>query len=84
MLNEPAHDKTYNKTCATSKNSDQPAHQHSLIRVFADHISFLQPTGYPKRNKHEPLPYWVDVQTDLSLCWSNRSYCRFCCALAQM
>ena len=34
--NEPAHDKTYNKTCPTSGNSDQPAHLHSLIRVFAD------------------------------------------------
>ena len=20
---------------------------------------------------------WVDVQADLSLCWSHRSYCRF-------
>ena len=23
---EPAHDKTYNKTCVTSKDSDQPVH----------------------------------------------------------
>ena len=29
-------------------------------------------------DKQEPLPYWVDVQVDLSLCWSHRSYCRFC------
>ena len=28
---DPAHDKTYNKTCATNKDSDQPAHPHSLI-----------------------------------------------------
>ena len=28
---EPAHDKTYNKTCATSEDSDQPAHQRILI-----------------------------------------------------
>ena len=37
----------------------------------------LQPTGYPKRDKREPLPYWNDAQADTSLCWSHRSYCRF-------
>ena len=26
VQNESAHDKTYNKTCATSQDSDQPAH----------------------------------------------------------
>ena len=35
---EAAHDKTYNKTHATSKDSNQPAHMRSLIRVFADHM----------------------------------------------
>ena len=48
---EPAHDKTYNKTCATSVDSDQHAHPRSLIRVFADHMCFVQPPGYPKRNE---------------------------------
>ena len=37
----PAHDKTYNKTCETSKDSDQSVHQHSLIRVFADHVVYI-------------------------------------------
>ena len=83
IKNEPAHDKTSNRTFATSEDSDQPAHPRSLIRVFADHMCLLQPTGYPKRGKREALPYWVDVQADLSLCWSNRSYCRFCRALDQ-
>ena len=45
--------------------------------VFADHICLLQPPGYPKRVKREPLPYQVDVHADLSLCWSYRSYCMF-------
>ena len=31
----PTHDKTYNKTCATSEDSDQHARPRSLIRVFA-------------------------------------------------
>ena len=51
MINKPAHDKTYNKTCATSEDSDQPAHPRSLIRVFADRMSLLQPPGYSKRDK---------------------------------
>ena len=53
---EPAHDKTYSKTCATSKDSDQPAHPHSLIRVFIDLMYLLQPPGYPKKDKQDPLP----------------------------
>ena len=58
---EPAHDKTYNKTCATSIVSDQPVHPCSLIRVLADCMFLVQPLGYPKRNKQELLPYWVDI-----------------------
>ena len=81
---EPAHDNTYNKTCATSENTDQTAHPRSLIIVFADRLCLLQPPGHPKRDKREPLPYWVDVQAELRLCWSRRSYCRFCRALAHM
>ena len=30
--NKPAHDKTYEKTCATSEDSDHPAHPRSLIK----------------------------------------------------
>ena len=48
--------KTYSKTCATSEDSDQPAHPRSLIRVFADRMCLGQPPGYPKRDKREPLP----------------------------
>ena len=55
-----------------------------LIRVSVDRICLLQPPGYPKRATREPLPYSNGVQADRSLCWSRRSYCRFCRALAQM
>ena len=63
---EPAHDKTYTTTCATSEDSDQPAHSRSLIRVFADRMCLLQHPGYPKRDTREPLPYWVDVDALLA------------------
>ena len=33
-LNEQVHDKTYNKTCVTSKDSDQPVHPPSMARVL--------------------------------------------------
>ena len=60
---------------ATSEDSDQPAHLRSLIIVIADRMCLLKPPGYPKRDTQEPLPYWVDVQADLCLYWSHRSYC---------
>ena len=47
-------------------------------------MCLLQLPGYPKRKKREPLPYWVDVHADLSLCWLHNSCCRFCHALTQM
>ena len=31
---EPVHNKTYNKTCVTSKDSDQPVHVPSMARVL--------------------------------------------------
>ena len=66
-LIEQAYDKTYNKTCTTSAESDQPAHSRSLSRVFAERMRLIQSPGYPKRDKREPLPYWVDVRTEYFL-----------------
>ena len=34
MVFEPVHDKTYNKTCVISKDSDQPVHPPSMARVL--------------------------------------------------
>ena len=83
-------DKTCNKTYVTSEGSDQPAHQHYqpahqhwVWSVFTDHLCHLQPPHYPKRDEGVPLPYWVDVLANVSLCQSQMSYCRFCHALAR-
>ena len=38
LLFEPEHDKTNNLTGAPSKDSDQPGHPPSLIRVFSVHF----------------------------------------------
>ena len=39
---EPVHNKTYNKTGSTSKDSDQSVHPHSMARVFV-YISLDSP-----------------------------------------
>ena len=63
LLFKPAHDKAYNKTCATSEDLDQPANPRSLTRVFADRMCLLQPPGYPKRDKRETLHVKLDRGT---------------------
>ena len=51
----------------SAQTQNKPAHPRSLIRAFAERMRLLQPLGYPKRDKREPLPYWMDIQADLSL-----------------
>ena len=69
---------------ATSEVSDKPAHPPGLTRVFAYSMCLSQPPDYTKRDEREPLPYRVDIQADMSLCWLHRSYYRFCHGLAQI
>ena len=38
---EPQHKISNNVICATSKDSDQPAHMRSLIRAFASRLNIL-------------------------------------------
>ena len=44
---EPPRDKTNEMTCAPSKNSDQPGHSPSLIRVFAVRMKVALVLSYP-------------------------------------
>ena len=79
MPYEPAHDKTYDQACVTSK--DQPVHPPSMARVLV----------YPSLDSREAVKgpcdqrrLWsdcADAQADLSFCWSQKTYCRFCRAL---
>ena len=41
LPNEPRHEISNNVICATSKGSDQPAHERSLIRAFASRLNIL-------------------------------------------
>ena len=42
---DPAHDETYNKTCVTNKDSDQPVHSSSMERILV----------YPSLNSQEAV-----------------------------
>ena len=73
--------KTCIKTCVTSKNSDQPLHPPSIASVLVHPLD--------RRDSVECIcnQQWLwsdctDAQTDLDFRRSNKSYCRFCRAIA--
>ena len=75
-------DKTYNKTCVTRKDSDQPV--HPLIRARAIVYRSLNSLKAVEGicNQRRLWSDCADAQADLSLRWSHKSYCRFCRAPA--
>ena len=84
MVYESACEKTYNKTCMTSKELDQPANPPSMARVFVhssfDSVEAVEGTCDQRRLRSD----CADAQADLSLRWSHKSYCRFYRALAHI
>ena len=53
--------------CAPSKDSDQPGHPPSLIRVFAVHMKKLWVLSYPLNAQWRLWSDWTDAQADLGL-----------------
>ena len=58
FINDPMSIKRYKLTCAPIEDSDQPAHTHSLIRVFDERSSDSQwsnvsPGGKQLRNEFD-------------------------------
>ena len=84
LLFEPQHNKTNNMTCVPSKDSDQPRHPPSLIRVFAVRMKKPWVLSYPLSVQRRLWSDWADAQADLSLCWMHRPYCWFCHAVAHL
>ena len=67
LVYEPAHDKTYKKTCVNSEYSDQPVHPPSMARVLV-HPSLDSPETVEGTCDQRKL--WsdcADAQADLSL-----------------
>ena len=83
--NEPEHDKTIKMTCVPSKDSDQPRHLPSLIRVFA--VRFMSSCrtldSFFRCTVETDQTGWIP-RADLSLCWAHRSFCSFCLTAAQI
>ena len=85
LRNEPAHDKTYNKTCATGETQiclHILAVWSELLLIACAFYSLL--AIHAKWDKREPLPTrWM-----YRMIWVFAGYtslfCRFCCTLAQI
>ena len=54
--------------CAPSKDSDQPGHPPSLMRVFTVHMKKPWVLSYPLSAQWRLWSDWADAQADLSLC----------------
>ena len=56
---------------APSKDSDQPGHPPSLIRVFAVRMKKPWVLSYPLSAQQRHWSDLADAQADLSLCWAH-------------
>ena len=60
--------------CAPSKDSDQPGHPPSLIRVFAVCMKKAWVLSYPLSAQRRLWSDWGDAQADLSLRWAHSHF----------
>ena len=79
-----AHDKTYNKTCVASKDSDRPVHLLITARVLVHPSLDSLETVEGACDQWRHWSACTNAQADLSLRLSHKSYCRFCRGLAQL
>ena len=63
--------------CVPSKDSDQPGHLPSLIRVFAVHMKKAWVLSYPLSAQRRLWSDWADAQADLSLRWEHTHFVCF-------
>ena len=63
--------------CAPSKDSDQPGHPPSLIRVFAVRMKKAWVLSYPLSAQRWLWSDWADAQADLRLCWAHSHFVGF-------
>ena len=65
------------KWVASSKESDQPWHLPSLIRVFAVRMKKAWVLSYPLSALRRLWSDWADAQADLSLHWAHTHFVGF-------
>ena len=63
--------------CAPSKDSEQPGHPPSLIRVFAVRMKKAWVLSYPLSAQRRLWSDWADAQADLNLCWAHTHFVGF-------
>ena len=63
--------------CVTSKDSDQPGHSPSLIRVFTVRMKKAWFLGYPLSAQQRLWSDWANAQADLSLRWTHSHFVGF-------
>ena len=63
--------------CVPSKESDQPGHPPSLIRVFDVRMKKAWVFSYPISAQQSLWSYWADAQADLSLRWAHSPFVDF-------
>ena len=76
-INEPPRDKTNRMACVPSKDSDQPGHPPSLIRVFPVRMKKIRVLSYQLSTRQRLWSDWPDAQADLSLCWAHTHFVGF-------
>ena len=76
LIFEPPHDKTNKMACAPSKDSNQPGHPPSLIRILTVRMKKAWVLSYPLSAQWRLWSDWADAQADLSLRWVQ-SFCWF-------
>ena len=69
--------KTNKTTCAPGKDSNQPGHPPSLIRVFPIRMKNALVLGYLLSAQRKFWSDWADAQADRSLRWAHMSFCWF-------
>ena len=74
---DSAHDKTYNKTYVTSKDSDQSVHSPCLTRALVHPSLYSLEAVEFSCDQRRLWSDYADAQAYLSRRWSPKSYCRF-------
>ena len=89
FVNEPPHDKTNRMACAPSKDSDQPEHPPSLIRVLAVCMKKAWVLSYPLSAQRRLIrlggcPGWSESSLDTQVillvlsCGDSNVFCVHC------
>ena len=69
--------KNQQNECAPSKDSDQPGHPPSLIRVFAVRMKKVSTLSYLLTAQQRLWSDWADSQANLSLRWTHSHFVGF-------